>query len=110
MLYNYGIEGENNFLLESLAACHDAESKLVMYFMVNTAFVNYLDSLTESLKFPILLNRTTLEHTLPISLQSFEFNSELLKIPIMLEDFVHPFWHKKKKFLICKKGIIIIRV
>ena len=59
---------ENYFLLESLAACHDTESKLVMYFMVNTAFVNYLDNLTESLKFPILLNRTTHEQTFPISL------------------------------------------
>ena len=31
ILYNFGIEAENNFLLESLAACHDADSKLVMY-------------------------------------------------------------------------------
>ena len=54
---NCKIEAENNFLLESLAACHYAESKLVMYFMVNTAFVKYLDNLTESLKFPISLNR-----------------------------------------------------
>ena len=45
VLCNCRIEVENNFLLESLAACHDAESKLVMYFTVNTAFVNYLDSL-----------------------------------------------------------------
>ena len=55
VLCNCGIEVENNFLLESLVACHDAESKLVMYFTVNTAFVTYLDDLTESLKFPILL-------------------------------------------------------
>ena len=26
----------------------DADSKLVMYFMVNTAFVSYLDNLTDS--------------------------------------------------------------
>ena len=39
------MEVENNFLLKSLAACHDDNSKLVMYFMDNTAFVNYLDSL-----------------------------------------------------------------
>ena len=53
---------ENNFLLESLAACHDLNSKLVMYFMVNTAFVNYLnqiDNLNETLKVPILKNKTT---------------------------------------------------
>ena len=60
------IETENNFLLESLTACHNAECKLVMYFTVNIAFVNYLDNLTESLTFPILLNRTTHEQTLPI--------------------------------------------
>ena len=54
VLCNCGIEVENIFLLESLAACHNAESKLVMYFMVNTASVNYLDNLTESLKFPVL--------------------------------------------------------
>ena len=56
VLCNSGIEVENNFLLESLAACHNAESELVMYFMVNTAFVNYLDNLTETLEFPLLLN------------------------------------------------------
>ena len=38
VLCNCRIELENNFLLESLATCHDAESKLVMYFTVNTAF------------------------------------------------------------------------
>ena len=32
VLCNCGIEAENNFLLESLAACHDVESKLIMYF------------------------------------------------------------------------------
>ena len=44
VLHNCRIEVESNFLLESLAACHDAESKLVMYFTVNTAFFNYLDN------------------------------------------------------------------
>ena len=78
VLCNCGLEAGNNILLESLAACHDAESKLVMYFMVNTVFVNYLgsfDNLTDSLKFPILLNRSTYEQTLPISLKSFDFDS-----------------------------------
>ena len=51
VLRNCGIEVEKNFLLEYLAECHDAECKLIMYFMVNTAFVKYLDNLTESLKF-----------------------------------------------------------
>ena len=37
LLCNCDIGAENNFLLESLAACHNANSKLVMYFTVNTA-------------------------------------------------------------------------
>ena len=81
VLCNCRREAENHFLLESLAACHDAESELVMYFMVNTAFINYLDNLTDSLKFPILLNQTTHEQTLSISLQSFDFHPALLKAP-----------------------------
>ena len=43
VLCNCGIEAENHFLLESLAACQDTNSKLIMYFTVNTAFVKYLD-------------------------------------------------------------------
>ena len=101
VLCSCGIEVENNFLLESPAACHNGKSKLVMYFTVNTAFVNYLDSfdnLTNSLKFPILLNRITYKQTVPISLKSFDFDSEFLKVPKTLKDFVHQFWHKKEKF------------
>ena len=84
VLCNWGIEAENNFLLESLAACHNAESKLAMYFTVNTAFVNYLDSLdnlTDSLKFPNSLNKTAYKQILPISLKSFDFDPVLLKAP-----------------------------
>ena len=44
---------ENHFLLESLAACQNTNSRLVMYFTVNMAFINYIDNLTNSLKFPI---------------------------------------------------------
>ena len=57
VLCNCGIKAENNFLLECIAACHGTESKLVMYFTVNTAFVNYLDNLTDSLDIPILQNQ-----------------------------------------------------
>ena len=41
---NYVIEEENHFLLKSLAVCQNINSKLVMYFTVNTVFVNYLDN------------------------------------------------------------------
>ena len=98
VLCNCGIELENNFLLESLAAYHNAESKLIIYFTVNTAFVNYLDNLPDSLKFPILLNRTTYEQTLPISLKSFVFNSDLLKAPVTLKRLYSPVLESKGIF------------
>ena len=101
VLCNYRIKAENNFLLESLAACHDVNSKLVMYFMMNMAFVNYLDSLdslTDSLKTLILLNRTTYEQTSPISLPPPEFDSKLLTAPKMLKDFVYQIQQKKEIF------------
>ena len=69
VLCNCGIEVENHFLLEPLAACQGTNSKITMYFTVNTAFVNYLDrfpNLTESLEFPIIRNKTTFKDTLPI--------------------------------------------
>ena len=78
---NCGIEVENHFLLESLAACHSTNSKLVMYFTVNTAFINYLDqfhNLTESLEFPIIKNKTIFEQVLPISLNISKFDTTLL--------------------------------
>ena len=64
---------------------------------VNTAFVNYLANLTESLKFTNLLNRKTYEQTLPISLQSFKFDSGLLKAPKHKRLF-HQFQHEKEIF------------
>ena len=74
---------ENNFLLESLAACQDVNSELVMYFMQNKAFVNYLDqidNLTETLEVPILMDKTTFKQTLPISLNASKFDSDLLTV------------------------------
>ena len=103
VLCNCEIEVENHFLLESLAVCQDTKSKLVMYFMVNTAFINYFDNLIDSLKFPILLNQTTHKQTLPISLQSFDFDPDLLKSPKTLKDFVDQFQHKKETFDFQKK-------
>ena len=72
---NSGIEAEKNFRLESLAACHDTDSNIVMHFTVNTAFVNYIDQfyLTETLTFPILTNKTTSEHTLLIFFNDTRF-------------------------------------
>ena len=56
------MEADNHYFLESLASWDNANSKLIMYSTVNTAFVNYLDmfpNLTESLEFPVTKNRAT---------------------------------------------------
>ena len=82
VLYNCEIQVENHFLLETLTACHDTKSKLVMYFTMNMVFINYPNNLINSLKFPFLFNWTTHKETLPISLQSFHFDPVLLKSPV----------------------------
>ena len=43
VLCNCGIEADNHYLLESLAACNNTNPKLIMYFTINTAFAYYLD-------------------------------------------------------------------
>ena len=73
---NCRIELEDNFLLESIATCYGKQSDLVMYFIVNTAFMHYFDNLTNALDVHILQDWTTHEQVLPISLQTFDFNSK----------------------------------
>ena len=76
VLCNCGIEVENHYLLKSLVTCQDTNSKLTMYFMVNAAFVSYLDNfpnLVESLELLIIRNKTTFEQTKPISLNISKF-------------------------------------
>ena len=101
VLCNCGIEAENHFLLESLAACQDVNSKLVMYFAVNTTFINYIDqfpNLTESLEFPITKSKTTFKQTLSISLNVSKSDSNLLTASHNLKDFIQQYTHKKEIF------------
>ena len=86
-----GIEAEDNFLLESIAACTGKQSALTMYYTVNTAFMHYFDSLTDNLETHISQNWTTKEHIFPISLQMFEFDSKLLKAPKTLKVLVYQY-------------------
>ena len=75
VLCNCGIEAGNCYLLESIAACINRNSKLVMYFTINMAFANYLDmfpNVTES--FPLIRDKTTHEQPLPINLSIPDFD------------------------------------
>ena len=99
VLCNCGIEVESHFLLKCLAACQDTNSKLTMYFTVNTAFANYLDkfpNLTESLDFLTTRNKTTFEQTLPISLNISKFDSTLQTATNDLKEFINRYTNPKK--------------
>ena len=80
VLCNCIIEAESNFLLESIAACDPERDHidLEMYFVANTAFLNYFDELINTLDIPAFHNITRQEHILPISLESNDFDEKLL--------------------------------
>ena len=86
ILCNCDIEAENNFLLESLAACKgpDAKTDLEMHFTVNLAFMNYFEDILENLEKHISLSWATQEQILPVSLQTFEISPNLNNAPKML--------------------------
>ena len=88
ILCNCDIEAESNFLLESLAACKDPDTKtdLEMHFTVNLAFMNYFNDILENLGKQILLNWTTQEQILPISLETFEISPNLINAPKTLQN------------------------
>ena len=106
-LCNCGIEADNHYLLESLAACDNKISKLTMYFTINTAFTNYLEmfpNLIDSLQTPLIKNRTMYKQTLPITLSVSTFDHYC-----MCQWIWKILWTitlREKKFLICKKGMI----
>ena len=97
ILCNCDIEAESNFLLESLAACEGPEAKtdLEMHFTVNLAFVNYFEDIIEELGKQILLNWTTQEQILPISLKTFEISPNLINAPKTLRDLAVQYRNKK---------------
>ena len=98
ILCNCDIEAEDNFLLESLAACRENNiEKLEMFFTVNLAFLDHLEDLTEVLDTSIDENWMHDKQILPISLESFEINSSLLQAPKTLKDYNKQFQEHNKK-------------
>ena len=97
VLCNCRIEADSHHLLESIAACDDKITKLVMYFTINLAFTNYLDmlpNLTNS--FPIIEDRTRYEQTLPQNLSNFD--SSLRRAPTKLKDYMDNYINNKETF------------
>ena len=100
ILCNCIIEAENNFLLESIAVCDpdSTEVDLKMYFMANTAFLNYFKGLINTPEVLFLHNVTMQQHILPISLESDDFDEELLAAREMLRELVENYKRKKLNF------------
>ena len=99
VLCNCGIEADNHYLLESIAAYVNRDSKLVMYFTINMTFANYLDmfpNLTDL--FQLIKDRTSYEQPLPINLGVPNFDSSLLHVPTNLKSFMHDYIKNKEIF------------
>ena len=100
VLCNCIIKAKSNFLLVSIAA-YDPERDnidLEMYFVANTAFLNYFDELINTLDIPAFHNITRQEHILPISLESNDFDEELLLAPKTLRELVDKHNQRKLSF------------
>ena len=100
VLCNCIIEAENIFLLESIAVCDPKGdgADLEMSFLANTTFLNYFDELINMLDTPFLHNITKQEHVLPISLESDDFDKELLTAPETLRELVEKYKKNKVEF------------
>ena len=91
---------ENNFLLESLAAYHDMNTKVIMHFTVNAAFTNYINqfNLTEELEMPIRTNKSTSEFTLPVFLNKSTFDDTLLSALLTIKEYIAQYKHENEIF------------
>ena len=69
-----------------------------MYFIANTAFLNYFEELINTLDTPLFHNITRQEHILPISLESDDFDKELLSAPETLRELVKKYKQRKLSF------------
>ena len=104
---------DNHYLLESLAACDNRDSKLIMYFTINMAFANYLEmfpNLTDSLRFLLIKNRTTYEQILPINLNVSDFDKSLLHASTNLKDFIHRYTTRKEIFDLQERHETILNI
>ena len=87
VLCNCGIEADNHYLLESIAACNIKDYNLVMYFTINMAFTDYLGMLPNLTNPSLIKDRTTYEQPLPINLSIPNFEQFIELCTYKLEMF-----------------------
>ena len=71
-----------------------------MYFTINNAFTNYLNefNLTEEVKIPIFTNKSSLEISLPVFLNTTKFDESLLSAPLTLKEYIAQYKQDKEIF------------
>ena len=74
------------------------DADLEMYCVANMAILNYFEGLIDTLEVPFLHNVTMQEHILPISLESDDFDKELLATLETLRELVENYKRKKLSF------------
>ena len=86
--------------MECIAACNPERDNvdLEMYFVANTAFLNYFDELINTLDIPDFHNIMRQEHILPISLELNDFDEELLSASKTLRELVDKYKQRKLSF------------
>ena len=99
VLCNCRIEADNHHLSESIAACDNKLTKLIMYFTSNFVFTNYLDTiinLTDSV--PIIKDRTRYEQPLPLDLSVPHFDNSLKYRLTNLKVYMNSYINEKEIF------------
>ena len=105
VLCNYGIETDNHYLLESLAACNNKDHNLVMYFTINMAFTNYLDTLPNITTPSLIRDRTAYEQPLPVNLTFPAFDTSLMGVPTKLKNYMHNYAKHEEFFVSTAKSL-----
>ena len=107
ILCHCGLEADNQHLLESLAACDNANTKLKMYFTINLAFTNYLNELSNLTEHP-LIDRGLMEYEqiLPIhiNVSSINFDTSLHTRPSRHKDYIYKHMQDTQEIFDLQKG------
>ena len=99
VLCNCRIEADNHHLLESLTTCDNKVTKLIMYFIINLTFTNYLNmipNLTDSI--PMIKDRTRYEQPLHLNLSLPHFDNSLRYKLTKLKDYMNNYINDKDIF------------
>ena len=101
VLCNCGIEADNHYLLESLAACEEQIFQVDHVIHNQYSFCKLprdVSYLTESLQLLLIKNITMYEQIFPVNLSVSGFDKTLLHVSTNLKDFLNNYIRRKEIF------------